>query len=361
MAFACSRGRGRSQPCGTSGCGGTSVALCDWPLFGSKAGKTCDRRMCEACRTNIGPNKDYCRVHAAMAPTTDSIPIAIVGARNYQALHLVASYVDTLSSKTRVVSGHAKGVDIVAEIAALQRRLETTIFPARGDTPSEFTKAAFARNTKIADVAREADAFVSPTCRGTWDTIQKLRGIGKLVRIHEEPPPAEHALLFHTAVHPNTRQAPKGYRGPSMLDITRGSGGSDGLPFAPSEKLLNEARRFGEIATKNAEALRASAVAQEALAQTSTSFDLQRRADDLEREPFEWYAPRFVEEMRRSWVQHRPAWDALLARNHVVLTCYCATTPSGVLRCHRRILAQLLVKAGGKAGRRVIDGGEVPC
>lgn len=196
----------------------------------------------------------------------------IVGGRTYRALHLVRDYVMALpvgdyggaSSPPVVVSGHAAGVDIVAEITAHQRGLQTVIFPARGASRTEFTKAAFARNTEIAQRSDELDAFVNSESRGTWDTVQKARLFGKVVRVHEEP--AEHALLFHTAIHPNTRQAPRGYRGPSMLDITRGSG-REGLPFAPSEALLSEARRAN----------------------------------------FDWYEPRYVEEMRQSWKKNRAA------------------------------------------------------
>lgn len=246
----------------------------------------------------------------------------IVGGRTYRALHLVRDYVmglpvgdyDVASPPPAsvVVSGHAAGVDIVAEITAHQRGLPTVIFPARGASHAEFTKAAFARNTLIAQRSDELDAFVNSESRGTWDTVQKARLFGKVVRIHEEP--AEPALLFHTAVHPNTRQAPRGYRGPSMLDITRGSG-REGLPFAPSAALLSEARSNG----------------------------------------FDWYKPRYVEEMRQSWKANRAAWDLLLGRNHVVCVCYCADRDL----CHRGLFAALIVKAGEWSGRRVIDGGEV--
>ena len=43
-------------------------------------------------------------------------------------------------------------------------------------------------------------------------------------------------------------------------------------------------------------------------------------------------------EMRRSYVQHRQAWESLLTRPRTVLCC-------GSL-CHRVMLARLLVKCG---------------
>lgn len=324
IGIACTRGL--REKCGTPGCGGTSVALCDWPLGGAKKGKTCDRKLCPSCRVNVGPNKDYCRPHAEMPKDTSMTPIAIVGARAYQALHLVREVVLALPT-VRVVSGHAIGVDIVAEITAVQRDLPTSIYPvrvARGAARGEFTKAAMARNTLIADEGTEGHAFINPTSRGTWDTVQKMRGLGKVVHIHEEPPPAEHALLFHTAPHPRTRQAPKGYRGPSGFDITRGSGGPAGSPFAPSEGLLNE---------------------------------VKRRMSDGDSGAFEWYEPMYMEEMRASWRTQRAAWDTLLGRTHFTALCYCPDRAA----CHRGIFARLLVKAGEKVGRRVVDGGEVRC
>lgn len=326
MGFACSRGLNRER-CDT--CGKPAVALCDYPLAGTKAGKTCDRKMCGTCRVKAGEGKDYCRAHAACPPPTiiESVPGAVVGSRTYRALHLVRDVVLALPANQRVVSGHAAGVDIVAEVAARQRGLPTSIYPVR--VPSNagkaaFAKAALARNTLIADEATEGDAFVNAESRGTWDTIQKFKGLGKVVRVHEEPPPAEHALLLYTAPHPNTRQAPKGYRGPCMLDITRGSGGEAGAPFAPSADLLGEAKR--------------------------------RMAVDPE-SAWAWYAPRYREEMGRSWKAKRAAWDALLARNVIFAACYCP----GRERCHRGLLAGFVVKAGEHVGRRVVDGGEVPC
>ncbi len=260
-----------------------------------------------------------------MTPSPHPIPIAVVGPRAFRALHLVRDLVLAFPPAARLVSGRAAGVDVVGEITMCQRRMPVSLYPVkvRANASREtFAKAAFARNTLVADEAAEADVFLNAESRGTRDTLHKLRALGKVVRVHDEPPPAEHALLFHTAPHPHTRQAPRGYRGPSTFDITRGSGGDAGSPFAPSEKLLREA---------------------------------QRRIYKEGPEAFNWYAPIYISEMRQSWRIHRPAWDALLARNHFVAVCYCIQRTC----CHRGVFAQLLVKAGVRVGRRVIDGGEV--
>jgi hypothetical protein len=58
--------RTRRESCSTPGCRGTSEALCDFSLTGSKAGKTCDKRLCRSCRVRQpGEDHDYCRAHAA--------------------------------------------------------------------------------------------------------------------------------------------------------------------------------------------------------------------------------------------------------------------------------------------------------
>lgn len=103
------------------------------------------------------------------------------------------------------------------------------------------------------------------------------------------------------------------YRGPDRLDVTRKSAGPNGLPFAPSWRILGPMLRLrgdeGPLAIGAA-----------------------------------WpkYVADYTAEMRRSYVEQRPAWDRLLARPEVTLVCYC-TDPA---HCHRTVLAGLLVKLG---------------
>ena len=119
-----------------------------------------------------------------------------------------------------------------------------------------------------------------------------------------------------------------GYLGPGGFNVTRGSGDASGLAFAPSRILLDEANRR------------------------------KRRAKDDEEkleEVWRWYLPRFLMEMRWSWMEDRAAWLDLLHREgEVTLLCYCGTAR----RCHRRPLAELLVAAGRRLGREVADCGE---
>lgn len=63
--IACSRGR-QSKPC--TECGGRSTKLCDFPLRGPKAGKTCDAALCGRCAVKRGADVDYCPPHARLEP-----------------------------------------------------------------------------------------------------------------------------------------------------------------------------------------------------------------------------------------------------------------------------------------------------
>jgi len=59
----------------------------------------------------------------------------------------------------------------------------------------------------------------------------------------------------------------------------------------------------------------------------------------------EWktYAKAYLSEMQVSHREHPRAWEALLVRQRVVLSCYC----SDPQRCHRRLLGLILERLGG--------------
>jgi hypothetical protein len=59
-AIICSRGE-RKRYCS---CGRVANKLCDFPLHGSKTGKTCDRPICDRCATSVGEDRDYCPPHS---------------------------------------------------------------------------------------------------------------------------------------------------------------------------------------------------------------------------------------------------------------------------------------------------------
>lgn len=69
----CSRG-GRRTKCATPGCSGRADFLCDFPLAGKRAGKTCSRAMCERCRRAQSPGVDYCEPHARQTSFATAAP-----------------------------------------------------------------------------------------------------------------------------------------------------------------------------------------------------------------------------------------------------------------------------------------------
>lgn len=117
----------------------------------------------------------------------------------------------------------------------------------------------------------------------------------------------------------HVRTARVSYGGPDRLDVTRKSADDFGLAFAPSWALL-------------APVLRA------------------RHANgDIDAIAWGSYVAAYTDEMRASYRMSRRAWDGLLAMERVVLVCYCTDAE----RCHRRVLAGILVKLGA------VDEGEV--
>ncbi|MFI5297254.1 MAG: DUF488 family protein [Polyangiales bacterium] len=129
---------------------------------------------------------------------------------------------------------------------------------------------------------------------------------------------------------------------PDRFDITRKSGGEAGEPFAPSWKTLGPVLRLRQEQQKlevdASDALRAKH-AEEAKALTQRA---RAAAREVERA---WvrYIDDYTAEMRLSYRARRAAWNALLARERVVLVCYC-TEPE---RCHRTLLGKnILPKLG---------------
>lgn len=64
FAIVCTRGR-RPNLCDVCKHRPFEV-LCDYPLAGAKAGKTCDRKLCRGCAKHVGENKDLCPPHAKL-------------------------------------------------------------------------------------------------------------------------------------------------------------------------------------------------------------------------------------------------------------------------------------------------------
>lgn len=108
------------------------------------------------------------------------------------------------------------------------------------------------------------------------------------------------------------------YGGSDRLDVTRKGGNRLGIYFAPSWDLLSP-------------------------------YLAKRKAGTLTDHDWTAYVAAYTREMRESFLTSRRLWDAVLAMPEVTLVCYC-TDPA---RCHRTVLAEILVKLGATyAGER---------
>lgn len=70
--IACTRGSSRKR---CKECGANASKLCDYPLRGKSAGRTCDANLCARCAVNVGPDRDYCGVHARVAAKAEQLPL----------------------------------------------------------------------------------------------------------------------------------------------------------------------------------------------------------------------------------------------------------------------------------------------
>ena len=140
------------------------------------------------------------------------------------------------------------------------------------------------------------------------------------------------------------------YGGPDRLDVTRKSG-TDGLFLAPSWAILRpalEARKWADGMMRVAlDGITADAGNEYP---EFDPFPYQSKAENIIAQSWSSYVPAYLGEMRRSYVENRAQWSALLARERVVLCCYCTDRE----HCHRAILRARILPALG-----AVDDGEV--
>lgn len=65
FAIACTRGSPRRALCQVCK-QRPHEKLCDFPLAGAKAGKTCDLKLCRGCAAHVGKDRDLCPAHAKL-------------------------------------------------------------------------------------------------------------------------------------------------------------------------------------------------------------------------------------------------------------------------------------------------------
>lgn len=103
--------------------------------------------------------------------------VAVVGSREYPYMQEVARFVESLPPGTVVVSGGARGVDFVAEVAARRAGLEVSIHKADWDGLGK--RAGFVRNEAIVADCTRLVAFWDEQSKGTAHTIRLARRAGK--------------------------------------------------------------------------------------------------------------------------------------------------------------------------------------
>lgn len=118
------------------------------------------------------------------------VKIAIVGSRSilkHQAKH-IRSYVARIAEKypdATIVSGGAPGVDSIAEAAARTCGLKVEVFRPEWRKNGVFDKTAgFKRNKLIVDAATGVAAFWNGFSKGTKNTIDYAKSVGKTVVIY---------------------------------------------------------------------------------------------------------------------------------------------------------------------------------
>ncbi|MGK3995042.1 hypothetical protein [Sorangium sp. So ce1024] len=290
--------------------------------------------------------------------------VAILGARGHRALAAVWRRVRELPDGTTLVLQQDGDVAAVAALAARQRGLavETDPLPylAGVDRVEAFPWDGDPALARAVDAAREA---------------------GLDVRMHPARSLSEEALLVFSAR--------VSFAGPGRLQITRRGDGCDpmGLPFAPSEALLDRALAARGQADRLREAAAELRGRQLDLGETRADVEarelraaaLAEEAEQIEAETWAGYAPRYRAEMRVSyglargtpaWARQAPearalaeeawergvrprpeAWRRLLTAPFRVICCFCTDER----RCHRAILRAEILPALG-----AVDGGEVP-
>lgn len=107
--------------------------------------------------------------------------IAIVGSRDWGFPEMIQAYIQSLPKDTIIVSGHARGVDRMAETFAREAGLQVISIPADWDRLGR--QAGFLRNTEIVNTCDKLVAFWDGQSKGTKDSIQKAMAMGKLDRV----------------------------------------------------------------------------------------------------------------------------------------------------------------------------------
>ena len=132
-----------------------------------------------------------------MTPNTEKKKVAVIGSRTFDdKKRLYAVLTKNRERIKLVISGGAKGADSLAVDWATDYGMPYLVFPAAWHNPDtgEYDKGAgFRRNRKIIEQCDVVIAFWDGKSRGTANSIEIAKELGKIVRIisFSEPKPKE--------------------------------------------------------------------------------------------------------------------------------------------------------------------------
>lgn len=116
--------------------------------------------------------------------------LAVVGTRDFSDFVYIKDKINSLGLDINlIVSGGAKGVDMVAEAYARWYGIPLLVFPVGYGDDQKFgwsthgRAAGVIRNQKIVDACDEVIAFPKEGGRGTQDTMRKAEKAGKKLHI----------------------------------------------------------------------------------------------------------------------------------------------------------------------------------
>ena len=102
----------------------------------------------------------------------EKMKIIVAGGRDFNNIQVACQCIDKHVSKNdTIISGHARGADIIGELYASRNSIDLEIYPADWDTYGK--RAGYIRNAKMADVADKLIAFWDKKSHGTKNMIEQ--------------------------------------------------------------------------------------------------------------------------------------------------------------------------------------------
>jgi len=145
-------------------------------------------------------------------------------------------------------------------------------------------------------------------------------------------------LVVHTA----RLFSPAARASADLLDVTRKSGCELGKVFAPSWAIMRPMLDARAGAREHRKAAKRKGATPDFVAARLAAAE---RYDQEVDSAWPAYVEAYTEEMRQSYRRQREAWERLLAAPTRTLACYC----TDAARCHRTLLASMLVKLGARS------------